>query len=117
MMTETMEKPIETGSMETSEPKKRYRPRAHCATCGVMQIEHESQNHPFAPRPKGFAAMPKERVSEIASKGGKAAHAQGTAHRFTHDEAVAAGRKGGQSTTSKHGAVGARRKGRNVADI
>jgi len=31
----------------------------------------------------------------IASKGGKAAHAKGTAHEFTPDEAREAGRKGG----------------------
>jgi general stress protein YciG len=33
----------------------------------------------------------------IASKGGKAAHRKGTAHRFTTDEARIAGRKGGQA--------------------
>ncbi len=33
------------------------------------------------------------------SKGGKAAHEQGTAHKFTKEEAAAAGRKGG---TAKH---------------
>jgi hypothetical protein len=32
----------------------------------------------------------------IASKGGKAAHAKGTAHQFTPEEAREAGRKGGQ---------------------
>jgi len=50
------------------------------------------------PRPKqrrGFAAMDPRLVAEIASKGGKAAHAAGTAHEFTADEARAAGRKGG----------------------
>jgi len=36
---------------------------------------------------------------EIASKGGKAAHAQGRAHEFTADEARAAGRKGGESVS------------------
>jgi general stress protein YciG len=46
-------------------------------------------------RPRGFAAMDRSRVSEIASKGGKAAHAAGTAHQFNRDEAIAAGRKGG----------------------
>lgn len=34
---------------------------------------------------------------EIASKGGKAAHAKGTAHEWTPDEACAAGRKGGMA--------------------
>jgi general stress protein YciG len=33
---------------------------------------------------------------EIASKGGKAAHAKGTAHEFTPEEAREAGRKGGE---------------------
>lgn len=48
-----------------------------------------------ARKPKGFAAISPERVREIASKGGKAAHAVGTAHKFTSEEAKAAGRKGG----------------------
>jgi len=33
---------------------------------------------------------------EIASRGGRAAHAQGRAHKFTAEEARDAGRKGGQ---------------------
>lgn len=44
---------------------------------------------------RGFASMSKERQREIASKGGKAAHAKGTAHEFTSEEARIAGRKGG----------------------
>ena len=52
-------------------------------------------------RPRGFAAMDRKRVSEIASKGGKAAHAAGTAHEFTSDEAREAGRKGGRATHAK----------------
>jgi general stress protein YciG len=39
--------------------------------------------------------MSAEKKREIASKGGKAAHAQGTAHKWTSEEAQAAGRKGG----------------------
>jgi general stress protein YciG len=46
-------------------------------------------------RPRGFAAMDRKKVSEIASKGGKAAHAAGTAHQFSSDEARVAGKKGG----------------------
>jgi uncharacterized protein len=46
---------------------------------------------------RGFASMDEEQQREIASKGGKAAHEKGTAHEFTQEEAVAAGRKGGQS--------------------
>lgn len=43
----------------------------------------------------GFAVMDPERRKEVASKGGKAAHANGAGHRFTPEEAKAAGRKGG----------------------
>jgi uncharacterized protein len=49
---------------------------------------------------QGFASMPKERQREIASKGGKAAHEQGTAHEWTSEEAAEAGRRGGQSRSS-----------------
>ena len=48
-------------------------------------------------RPRGFAAMDRKLVSEIARKGGKAAHSAGTAHEFTSEEARAAGRKGGHA--------------------
>jgi general stress protein YciG len=39
--------------------------------------------------------MDRERQREIASKGGRAAHAKGTAHEWTSDEARVAGQKGG----------------------
>ena len=45
---------------------------------------------------RGFAGMDQAKQREIASKGGRAAHQKGTAHRFTTEEARAAGRKGGQ---------------------
>jgi hypothetical protein len=41
--------------------------------------------------------MSPEKVREIARRGGKAAHAAGTAHEFTPDEAREAGRKGGKA--------------------
>ncbi len=50
---------------------------------------------------RGFAAMDRSKQRAIASKGGKAAHAKGTAHEFTPDEARAAGRKGGQAAHAK----------------
>jgi len=40
--------------------------------------------------------MDPARQRDIASKGGKAAHAKGTAHEWTADEARRAGRKGGE---------------------
>ena len=44
---------------------------------------------------RGFASMDRERQREIASKGGRAAHAKGTAHEWSSDEARTAGQKGG----------------------
>src|SRR3954449_8695465 len=46
---------------------------------------------------RGFASMDASKQREIASKGGRAAHAKGTAHEFTSDEARVAGRKGGEA--------------------
>ncbi len=43
--------------------------------------------------------MDPEKQREIASKGGKAAHAQGRAHEFTAEEARAAGSKGGEAVS------------------
>jgi hypothetical protein len=57
---------------------------------------------PDMPRkPRGFAALSAERRREIAGKGGRAAHAEGTAHQFDHGEAVAAGRKGSKATQAR----------------
>ncbi|HVS73690.1 MAG TPA: KGG domain-containing protein [Phycisphaerae bacterium] len=43
---------------------------------------------------RGFASMSLEQRRKIASMGGKRAHALGTAHRFTSEEASAAATKG-----------------------
>ena len=51
---------------------------------------------------RGFASMSSEKQRLIASKGGKAAHARGTAHEFTSEEARVAGRKGGQQRQKKN---------------
>jgi len=75
-------------------------------------------------RPKsnrGFASMDLTKQREIASKGGKAAHAQGRAHEFTADEARNAGKKGGEvvSRDRDHmaaiGRAGGQARGRNRA--
>jgi len=47
---------------------------------------------------RGFASMDRQKQREIASKGGKAAHAKGTAHEWTSEEAREAGRKGGMAS-------------------
>jgi general stress protein YciG len=56
---------------------------------------------------RGFAAMSRRKQREIASKGGKAAHAKGTAHEWSADQAREAGRRGGLARRwSKRSAVG-----------
>jgi general stress protein YciG len=46
---------------------------------------------------QGFASMPPARRVEVAGKGGREAHRRGTAHRWTSEQARAAGRKGGRA--------------------
>jgi general stress protein YciG len=62
----------------------------------------------------GFAAMSREERREIASRGGRAAHAAGHAHEFTPEEARKAGRLGGAlvSKDREHMATIGRRGGR-----
>lgn len=52
---------------------------------------------------RGFASMSAEKQREIASKGGRAAHAKGTAHEWSAEEARQAGRKGGQASRGGRG--------------
>jgi general stress protein YciG len=47
------------------------------------------------PKPRGFAALSKKKISEISSKGGKTAHQMGKAHKFSSDEGRMAGKTGG----------------------
>lgn len=63
----------------------------------------QETTEPKPRRPRGFAAMDPKRVAEIASKGGKAAHAAGTAHQFTSEEARTAGHKGGVAPHVRRG--------------
>jgi general stress protein YciG len=51
---------------------------------------------------QGFAAMDPEQHREIAQHGGLAAHAKGTAHEFTREEARHAGKIGGWVTSRDH---------------
>lgn len=71
---------------------------SHQPEHGTNKAEDSTPEPP--PRKKarrGFAAMSPEKQKEIASLGGKAAHAKGTAHEFSPEEAREAGRKGGQA--------------------
>ncbi|MBA2483400.1 MAG: general stress protein [Nitrosomonas sp.] len=49
---------------------------------------------------RGFASMDEDKLKEIASKGGIAAHEKGTAHAFDLEEAREAGKKGGKESHS-----------------
>ncbi len=77
-----------------------------------------ARSAPSAPARKsrrGFASMDPERLRAISSQGGKAAHEKGKAHRFTSEEARAAGRKGGivVSRDTRHMAAIGRKGGQN----
>jgi len=61
-----------------------------------MDLEHDAPTMETKKK-RGFAAMDPEKVREIAHRGGLAVHARGTAHRFTSEQAVEAGRKGGHA--------------------
>jgi general stress protein YciG len=52
----------------------------------------------MATEDRGFASMDPEKQREIASKGGREAHASGNAHEFDSEEARRAGQKGGQNS-------------------
>lgn len=44
---------------------------------------------------RGFALLDRAKRRQIASKGGKTAHAKGVAHEWSSEQARVAGRKGG----------------------
>jgi uncharacterized protein len=62
----------------------------------IIEVETRSTR-----RPRGFAALDASARSAISRKGGQAAHRAGTAHKFTSDEARAAGKKGSQVTHAR----------------
>jgi uncharacterized protein len=70
-------------------------PISHAVQSTKANSDEAPVSTPRIRKPRGFAAMDPKKVSEIAKKGGRAAHEAGTAHRFTSTEAREAGRKGG----------------------
>lgn len=58
-------------------------------------------NQNNAGRGRGFAGMDADQQRQIASAGGRAAHASGHAHEFTPEEAREAGRKGGEARSQR----------------
>jgi uncharacterized protein len=71
---------------------------------------------------RGFAAISPERQREIAGMGGRAAHAKGVAHKWTAEEAVAAGKIGGAVAAkipgrmAEIGRIGGRSRGARMRD-
>jgi general stress protein YciG len=66
-------------------------------------MEDDQQHSPQKKgRGRGYTSMSPEQRREIASKAGKAAHALGTAHKWTSEETQAAGRKGGSISRRAH---------------
>ena len=78
-------------------------PKAQSPTSAIQSAANEAT--PETKARHGFAAISLERQREIASLGGKAAHAKGTAHKFTSEQARTAGRKGGQVAAAKRAAA------------
>ena len=76
--------------------------KAYCRKAGAAN--HQGREVTMSNTSKrGFASMDPEKQREIASRGGRAAHAKGTAHRFTPEEARVAGRKGGEASRGGRG--------------
>jgi general stress protein YciG len=60
-----------------------------------------SQGDTSRSKGRGFAGMDAQQQRQIASAGGRAAHASGHAHEFTSEEARQAGRKGGEARSQR----------------
>lgn len=58
-------------------------------------------------RGRGFASLDPEKLRQISSAGGKAAHVKGTAHEFDSTEAREAGTKGGMVSGGRRRAAAA----------
>ena len=52
------------------------------------------------PRPRGFAGMTPDQRRALGSKGGRTAHARGTANKFTPETASVAGRRPHENGTA-----------------
>lgn len=68
----------------------------HAGTSSEHKSNNDTREETTSRKDKrGFASMDAQLQKQIASKGGRAAHAQGVAHEFNSTEAREAGRKGG----------------------
>jgi general stress protein YciG len=75
----------------------------NASTTGASHSAKSNSENPPAKRARGFAAMDPAQQRRIASEGGRASHQSGRGHRFTSEEARAAGRKGGQASRGRSG--------------
>jgi uncharacterized protein len=82
-------------------PNDQRKPDASVQTGGdeTRQTPAERRAESSGTSRRGFASMDESRQRAIASEGGRAAHARGTAHEFTSEEAREAGRKGGEAVS------------------
>jgi general stress protein YciG len=96
---------VPSGSVTSSQPSD-IRSR-------TMPNRNQTNQGREEPRGRGFAGMDPQQQREIASEGGRAAHASGHAHEFTSEEARAAGRKGGEARSQSRngGSSGASARG------
>jgi general stress protein YciG len=107
------------GTAAARGPGARRPTRARSPAQETMMTTHHEIDRQKSNR--GFASMDLGKQREIASKGGKAAHAQGRAHEFTAEEARVAGRKGGEAVSRDRahmaaiGRAGGQARGRNRA--
>ncbi|HVI43453.1 MAG TPA: KGG domain-containing protein [Chitinophaga sp.] len=87
-----------------------YQELAHSANTQVKSQTDKSKHSK-----RGFASMDPEQQRAISREGGRAAHQQGVAHKFTSEEARAAGKKGGEavSRNREHMAAIGRKGGTN----
>jgi general stress protein YciG len=70
------------------------------------KVQEDGSAEESKPRIKrGFGNMDPAKQREISSKGGKSAHAKGTAHKFTSETARAAGRIPHQKGTAHQWSV------------
>lgn len=71
--------------------------------CDMVEAERNSEETQttMGIENRGFASLSAKARREMARKGGKAAHAAGTAHQWTSEEARKAGHKGGIATRTK----------------
>lgn len=80
-------------------PNDQRKPDALAQTSGDESRQSSAERQSSGTSRRGFASMDESRQRAIASEGGRAAHARGTAHEFTSEEAREAGRKGGEAVS------------------